>query len=235
MLSKIFSKLSKKLSPAPKKATLSTHLKSHGIIIKGIIHVGANEAQEMTEYQRLGANNVVWIEPIPELVAVIKSKIEFFGLSNHMVLQACCSGTNNQDVIFNVASNNGESSSMLELGAHQNLHPEISYVYNFETTTVRLDSLNINFSDYNVLVIDTQGADLLVLNGASNVIHKFDAVYIEVSDFPVYTGGATLNDIYNYLYTNNFFLHYLSIKNLGYGNAFFVNRRNLNKGYLNAN
>jgi len=213
------------------KPTLSTYLVANKIAPKGLIHVGANTAQEMEQYINLGNFPVVYIDPIDEMIQRISEKINRLKVNGHITLKACCSDHTGETISFNIASNNGESSSMLALGSHKSLHPEINYTESIETTTTTLDDLlneNIPGLQANILIIDTQGADLKVLIGAEETLKHIDAIYIEVSDFPIYENGATFDQIYQFLKERDFFCHAVSIKHIGYGDAFFVHKRKLN-------
>ncbi len=207
------------------KPNLSNFISDNKIQVAGIIHVGANTAQEIDQYAALGEIEVVWIDPIPDMVEQVSAKIKKRNLANHFVLEACCSDKTGERISFNVASNNGESSSMLDLGDHKKLYPEIEYTDTFEIETKTLDDLmneTLPEVQANILVVDTQGADLKVIKGAEKVLENIDAVYIEVSDFPLYEGGATFDEIYKFLTPKGFFCHNIIIKHLGYGDAFFI-------------
>lgn len=230
----IKAKLNKKSREKMFKATLTTYIKANEVDVKGIIHVGANTAQEMEEYINLGDIEVIYIDPIGKMIEIIKNKISAHNLKNHMAVQACCSNISGDLVTFHVASNNGESSSMLELGTHGKLHPDIQYEESFEIKTITLDDLlqdTLSKLSANVLVIDTQGADLKVLQGSEKILNKIDAIYIEVSDLPVYEGGATFDEIYHFLTSRKYFCHSVNIKKIGYGNAFFVRNTIINNSY----
>ena len=67
----------------------------------------------------------------------------------------------------------------------------------------RLDSLfvskGIQPSDYPALVMDVQGAELLVLKGAGQMLGEFRFVKAEAADFESYIDCAKLEDLRQYL------------------------------------
>jgi FkbM family methyltransferase len=83
------------------------------------------------------------------------------------------------------------SGSVLPLGS---LHKNLFYSLPAEEFWVETTTLDFHFKDrrIDVLWIDVQGAELLVLKGASETLTKCKAVFIEVSERPeLYEGGAT--------------------------------------------
>jgi FkbM family methyltransferase len=191
---------------------------------KGIIHVGANTGQEIASYKNAKPDICVYIEPIPSVYEKLASNLQ--GISNHYPVQALCSDVNNQEITFNVASNNGESSSMFDLGKHEKLYPQINYVESLRLQTKTLDNIiEEQFPDrkFNLLVIDTQGAELKVLQGSHKLLeNNISCVYAEVSEDPLYEGGCTFEEVTNFLKPYGFKLKYLGFNHMNWGNALFA-------------
>ncbi|WP_036262303.1 FkbM family methyltransferase [Methylocapsa aurea] len=198
-------------------------LKSFGLSPDGIIHVGANYGQEFEAYQNSGAETVVYVEPISSVFDALKGKVE--RARGHYAVKAVCSERAGDKVRFNVASNSGASSSILELGNHAKIHPEIVYVKHEEMTTTTVDKIvseQFNNKLFNLLVIDVQGAELLVLKGAIETLHKVDGVYVEISEAPLYDGGCTWPELEAFLSSFDFRLKHMWIGRNTYGDAFFL-------------
>lgn len=71
-----------------------------------------------------------------------------------------------------------------------------------------------------ILWIDVQGAELLVLKGASQILNKVSLIYLEVSRWrPLYVEGAIFTDIETYLKKFGFYTIQLSLDSNGIGNA----------------
>jgi len=66
---------------------------------------------------------------------------------------------------FNVASNDGESSSLLSLGSHSELFPEVTMKTSIQVPTRRLDSVlaEHGLEPPDFMIIDVQGAEYIVL------------------------------------------------------------------------
>ncbi|ACK51654.1 methyltransferase FkbM family [Methylocella silvestris BL2] len=189
----------------------------------GIIHVGANDGLEFDAYRQSRADTVVYVEPISSIHASLKAKVE--SCKNHFAVRALCSSKSGEKVTFNISSNAGLSSSMLDLGNHAKIHPSISFVASEEMTTITLDDLladKFPQSRFNLLVLDVQGAELMVLKGAVETLKSLDAVYTEISEAPLYDNGCTWRDLDSFLGPFDFWLKNMTIGRTGYGDALFV-------------
>jgi hypothetical protein len=71
---------------------------------------------------------------------------------------------------------------------------------------VRLDNLlvNVDIKDFTHWVIDVQGAELLVLQGAGDLISYCKSITIEVSSRETYLGGVKHLELKDYLSIFNF-------------------------------
>ncbi len=87
----------------------------------------------------------------------------------HRAIRAVCAERAGDEVQFNVASNGGQSSSLFALGAHAEHHPDIVYTGAQRMVTTTVDEILAEHNRGrvpNLLVIDAQGADQRVLQGA---------------------------------------------------------------------
>lgn len=199
----------------------------HHIPIKGLIHVGANNGQEYQHYHKNLQGALLYVEAIPELAAIVQAKLD--PRRPHYLCQAVASDTSGEIITFNIASNNGESSSMFDLGQHAKLYPGITYNATIELTTKRLDDIvqenPAEPDNFNVLVLDVQGAELKVLKGAPKLLSRVDAVVAEVSSEPLYVGGCAFHEVTNLLATAGLVFSYAAMGNKGWGNAFYTRSR----------
>lgn len=174
--------------------------------VRGVIHVGANTGQERAHYRQYRLP-VVWIEPIPEVFAQLQANIA--GLPGQRALQALAADAEGRSVEFHVASNDGLSSSMLELAGHRELWPGVDFRRTLALRTTTLDALvrdgAIAPADgFNALVMDTQGSELQVLRGAAALLPRIDVVKTEAADFEAYSGGCRLADLDAFLRAQGF-------------------------------
>jgi FkbM family methyltransferase len=190
------------------------------IKVKGILHVGAHQCEELPTYLKF-TNNILWIEAMQDLIEEnLKYNPEL------KIINAVVSDEDEKVVEFNVA-NNLRSSSILNLGYHKEIHPEVKMVKKLTLTTKTIQTLykenNIKDSDYNVLVMDIQGAELPALKGMKNILNNFEAIHVEVNEKELYEGCSKLNDLNDFLLNLGFERKYLTLLN-GYGNAFYLKK-----------
>lgn len=198
------------------------HMGTAGFPVESVLHVGANEGQERFDYQQAGASPCLYVEPVDSAFAALERHLA--DLPGHVAIRAVCSGVEGERVLFNVASNGGQSSSILPLGAHAEHHPSVVYTATqaMVTTTVdRLVALHSPRRVPNLLVVDAQGADLRVLHGATRSLPHIEGVFVEVSEEPLYAGGCTLEDVTGFLRGFGFRQRWMSLDGNGHGNAFY--------------
>jgi FkbM family methyltransferase len=174
----------------------------------GLIHIGANVGQERELYAKYGLA-VLWIEPIPEIFEILKKNIS--GLPNQRAIQALVTDTDDAEYSFYIANNNGASSSIHDLSLHRDVWPEVTFERAIQLRSKTLPSLleayQIDPAPYDVLVLDTQGSELLVLQGAQPMLRRFAYIKTEAADFESYKDGCQLQDIESFLLRNGFREH----------------------------
>lgn len=165
------------------------------ITLKGVLHVGAHECEEMGYYENyLPRTKILWVEALEDKVLLNRQR------HHGVLIEQCVVSDRIEKVTFH-RSNNDQSSSILELGTHKIHHPSIHYVSNYEVETVRLDSILPKYSDidFNFLNLDIQGAELKALKGMESYLDKVDFIYTEVNDSYVYEGCCLIGELDEYL------------------------------------
>lgn len=206
------------------------------IPVEGVIHVGANRAKEYWLYQQANVDLLLYVEAIPELVEVVQQKLD--SSKNHFVRQAVVTDVSGERVNFNVSSNDGLSSSILPLGEHARIYPSVTYAKTLSLKTERLDNIlaqEFAGKDFNVLILDVQGAELKVLQGSPWLLSRVDAVFAEVSSEPLYEGGCTFLELSNFLACHGFAFRTAAMSREGWGDAFYTRKKNRLDQYLLTN
>jgi FkbM family methyltransferase len=172
---------------------------------RGVIHVGANLGQERATYAQHNLI-VLWIEPIPEIFERLKT-----GIAEYPTQKALCgliTDVDDKECAFHVSNYEGVSSSILDFAEHKQLWPDISYERTIQLKGITLSSLlqreGIDAGQYDSLVLDTQGSELLVLKGAANILPGFRFIKCEASDFESYKGCCQLSDLESFLAQHRF-------------------------------
>jgi len=168
--------------------------------VSGVIHVGANSGQERETYETHGLH-VFWIEPIPEMFNELQENIRSYPkqrAANYLV-----SDQDGKEYQFHIANNKGESSSIFDLKHHKDIWPKINYERSIILVSRTLPDIlkieNVDPVSYDALVMDTQGAELLILKGATRILENFRFIKLEVPDFEAYEGCCQLSEVKNFL------------------------------------
>ena len=155
--------------------------------IKGILHVGAHECEELADYLRYGLSmdQIFWVEAMKEKVDMIKEKFN----NQIRIYEAVIDEKDGAETPFYI-TNNGQSSSILEFGSHAQHHPQVSVVSEKKLTTTRLDTLieanYIPIENINFLNFDIQGVELRALKSMEKYLKHIDYIYTEVNSEQVY-------------------------------------------------
>jgi hypothetical protein len=202
-------------------ADINNILLSNNINIIGGFHLGAHDCEELGFYSELGLKpeEIIWIDAIHAKVT------EAINRNIPNVYNALITDCDDADVIFNV-SNNVQSSSVLELGTHEQEHPDVVYVDKICMKSITVDSFfernNIDASKYNFWNFDIQGAELMALKGAIKSIQYAKALYLEVNDRELYKNCGLISDIDAFLSQYKFKRVLTHISKHGWGDALYI-------------
>jgi FkbM family methyltransferase len=199
--------------------------KKYKLNINGILHIGAHYCEELNKYMNIGIKeeNIVWIEGNTKIVDNIKKQFP-----NRKIYNELISDADDQEVSF-IITNNGESSSILELKEHLKEHPHVYEVSreNRKTTTIDtfLEKNKIDFSHLNFVNIDIQGAELKALKGMKIFLRFVDYLYLEVNTKELYQGCGLLEQIDEYLSDFGFKRKEINMTSHGWGDAFYIKEK----------
>ncbi len=157
----------------------------------GVIHVGANEGQERDIYASYGLP-VIWIEPIPSVFDKLSANIANY--RNQRAFNYLVAECDEKPLVLNISNNDGMSSSVLSLAKHRDIWPEVDFNKRLELTAYTLDTIlqreMVPIERYDSLILDTQGSELLILQGALRTLQHIKYIKSEVADFEAYEGCA---------------------------------------------
>ncbi len=164
---------------------------NYGLKVDGILHVGAHKGEEIEGYIRAGVKKAVFIEPLMQNYLELEKKVKpYVGYSALRI----AAGDENKTIRINLASNDLQSSSILEPFLHLTQNPEIRFFGSEEVELKRIDSLD-NIPRLNFWVIDVQGYELQVLKGSSERIEECDYLFIEINRAEVYQNCTKIKDL----------------------------------------
>lgn len=192
----------------------------------GILHIGASHGEEFEAYREAGLERMIWIEAIPEVFEKLQQKLLPYPTA--VPLNACISDQEGKQVDFHITNNAGQSSSMLGLNLHREMHPDVHVVKTIKCTTQTIDGIitrnGFDLTYYDFLNIDLQGAELLALKGMKDNLHKIKYAYIEVNEKELYTGCPLIADIDAYMQTFGFYRAEIKMTDCGWGDALYLKK-----------
>ena len=173
--------------------------------VSGVIHVGANAGQERDTYKKYSLR-VIWVEPVPEVFQQLTANL--VGYPGQLAFANLVTDQDDVEYTFHISNNDAASSSIFDFKLHKEIWPEVGYERAIKLRSTTLTSLlkkeGIDSTQYQALVLDTQGSELLVLKGAEPILHRFSFIKVEVADFESYKDCCQLRDIEEFLYARGF-------------------------------
>ena len=174
-------------------------------LIPGLIHIGANSGQERHLYHQLGLH-VLWIEADPEVFHRLCENTANW--PRQRAINALLSNVEGAEIDFHIANNEGLSSSMFELAGHALAWPHVHYAGQRRLVARKLDQVleeqRVDLSNYPALVLDVQGAELLVLSGAAAILPAMSWIRLPAADFDSYRGAPDIAEIGAFLELQGF-------------------------------
>lgn len=170
---------------------------------KGVLHIGAHYAQESSYYFQNGLR-VIWVEALPDIFERLLSEISCY--ENQIAFCALVGDRNLNETDFFVSNNNGSASSVYRISENSNF-TNVKTEKSIKLPMTRLDTLlsKTDMSLFTHWVLDVQGAELLVLQGAGDLILNCKSITIEVSSRETYLGGVKYSELKEYLSALSFF------------------------------
>lgn len=198
----------------------------HSCLPSGVIHIGAHLGEELKDYLDAGVKNILWVEANPKVYTRLCQNV--FNHAGSRCVNALVSDSDEVECLFRI-TNNGESSSMLPLKEHLVEHPHIFVEEIIKLKSTRFDTLcekeQVNLELYDFINLDIQGAELMALQGMSQILQRARHVYLEVNTKEIYEGCAFQKEIEEYLSKFNFELKEQKILSHGWGDAFYMKRK----------
>jgi FkbM family methyltransferase len=199
----------------------------HGAIARKVLHIGAHIGEEATVYANNGIQDVIWFEANEDLIPKLQENISSFAMRQQIVPLALWN--QNQTLDFKI-TNNFQSSSFFDMGTHSRHYPFIQVTQTKSIKAYRLDRLAalgdtlLRFTDFDFVNIDTQGAELAILQGFGALIDQpsLKGIYLEVNREPLYKGIPLVGEIDEFLACHHFFRIISRWTGAGWGDAFYL-------------
>ena len=202
-----------------------------GGTFRGTVHVGANKGDEIPAYKAHGLEWAIMVEPLEEPFAELQRRLT--GEEKYIAVQALCAGRPGIEYDFYVASNEGQSSSILRPQRHLQEHPAVRFDRAMKMTSTTVDIIlgqligrlpGFQADCIDILYMDVQGAELEVLKGATGLLQRAKYVFCELSYGGLYENDVPLEILQNFLCAFGFRLNWMDINKHGWGDGLFVRR-----------
>jgi FkbM family methyltransferase len=205
---------------------IETIFRFNNFPITGIIHVGACTGEELEEYTNNGVKKVIWIEPNPNNYKELVNNVKDSGIENY-TFEYACADTDDLDIDFHVLYDPGNK------GCSSLFYPKSRIIGMYQETikvkSIRLDTLmennNFDLDHFQLLDMDTQGAEIMVMQGASKVLNHVNYVCAELTfDSIDYHDVPMSEQIINFLDLNGFAHVGTQMGESHWGDGYFVRR-----------
>jgi FkbM family methyltransferase len=190
----------------------------------GIIQVGSFVSKEFSKLKELGVSDFIFVEANPNIIPELKNNVD----ESCIILNELISDVDNVEYDFYI-SNHLQSSSMLKFDKHSHYYPTMSDVVDtIKLKSITLDSLikreDIDMKKFNTLMLDVQGAELMVINGFLKNINFIDYIYTEINFDTMYDGCTLESEFTDYMQSIGFYLLKYFNTGSGWGDALYVRR-----------
>lgn len=196
------------------------------MVPRKVLHLGANDGQEVPAYDKAGIA-AYHVEAIPQVFETLREACRPY--RHQTPILACLDAESGRAVEFNVASNGGQSSSILDLGRHSASYPHIVVTEKIRLQTRTIDSLLESGDippDIDFALLDLQGAEDRALQGADSLLklESLWGLWIEVAVEPLYEGGTDFLSLQERLQPYGFYLSGVQFNAKGWSDALFMKR-----------
>lgn len=202
--------------------------------IKNVLHVGADRGGELPQYQKIGAKKVVWIEANPEVYQELLENLQIMNISDveSIPFNQLVSDQDDLETDFNLyygwdaghlVGNKGMSSI---LKAKNSWWGSECYKGTIKLNSLTLDTFlernNLGY-EFDLLNMDTQGAELLISRGAIKVLENVKYINSEVTLFNApYHNNPLFEELYEYFKQFGFTHISTELSDVNWGDAIFA-------------
>jgi hypothetical protein len=117
------------------------------------------------------------------------------------------------------------SSSILEPKLHLTQYPHIIFNKKEKVKMMKLDSIEFNKNNFNMINIDVQGYELEVFKGSSDSLNYIDYIMTEVNRDEVYENCVKIEELDKHLSSYGFERVETTWDGGTWGDAFYIKKR----------
>ena len=185
-----------------------------------IFDIGACEGEDSVRYAHFfPLSEVHLFEPVPDNFNKIKKNIKRYNLAERVTINNIALSNTRENTIMYKSSGQpkdakplgewdygNKSSSLLKPYKTLEITPWLKFNDKIRVKTNTLDNYcqDNHISSIDLMHIDVQGAELMVLEGASKIINKVKAVWIEAESVELYEGQVLKDDLEAFMISRGF-------------------------------
>lgn len=204
-----------------------------------IFEIGSCEGEDSVRLRRKYPNAKIYtFEPLPSNIEKIKSNFQKYSAKNINLFKLAMSDKDGKS-IFYVSSGHPEdrpkeddwdygnkSSSLLRPKKTKEIHRWLKFKNKIKVKTKRLDSFcdEACIDKIDFIFIDVQGAELMVLKGAGDILKHVGMIWMEVESIELYSRQPLKDDVEAFMKTNGFKCIKSTVDEIS-GDQLYVNSR----------
>lgn len=201
----------------PFEAELSQYYSSGDALT--IFEIGSCEGEDSIRLKKKFPRATIYtFEPLPNNIKIIQKNFRRYGLDKDHLYQLAL-GEKNGQATFYVSSGHpdhlpkvkgwdygNKSSSLLPPKKHKEVLKWVKFKEKIKVKTQRLDSFcaeqSVDRIDF--IYLDVQGAELMVLRGAGDMLSKVGAIWMEVEAVELYANQPLKKEVETFMKKNGF-------------------------------
>ncbi len=191
--------------------------------VNGLIHIGASKFYEAELYKKLKINDIIWIDADPKTSADLEKT---FSKNSRIKVFSFAATDKNGEAYFKINDDKQPGSLFFDLDKKTTASDKIVKVQ-----TKRLDDFLQNIADrniFNAIIIDVEGAELMALRGAVNILKQIDFIISEVNYTDRYN-SSLITQLDDFLLKQGFIRVDTKSKSNAHGMALYIKNSMLNK------
>jgi len=198
---------------------------------RGILQIGASYAQELKDFLERGVRCGVLVEPLPEPYGHIAALCK--QLPGFVAFNALCTDTAGEKHTFHVASNGGQSGSIMKPTGHLKMFDFVKFDNTVELVSTTADDIMAFLAakghgavtqGLDTLYMDVQGAEFKVLLGAPRTLKQMNYIFMEIIRGDLYAGAVPLASYIALLDAQGFTLNNINFNPQHHADAVFVRK-----------
>jgi FkbM family methyltransferase len=183
-------------------AKLNTQLSFHEVNL--VLDVGANKGQFALALRHAGyGQSIVSFEPLPDAHVLLSATAKTD--PRWTIAPRGAVGASAGTAKINISKNSHSSSLLPVTETSTNAAPTSAFIGTVETPVITLDECKLIDRSANVFIkIDTQGFEMEVLKGATQLLKTAKGVQLEMSFTPMYEGAPDFETLYKFMIDRGF-------------------------------